>query len=170
VLAAVGLFSFVLSDDADTPVESTPVEQAAPQPSAQPVQPPPPVSGTQPQQAAEVAPTPEATPAAAQRRAPASPAKNERREAAPVEVAEPIAPVTPGLPPEAAADPILRGRDLRANPLTDDEMREVIRRAAGDRRRARLIRQRILEEQRRRNRQEPRPRGVDVSPPAPPRP
>jgi predicted Ser/Thr protein kinase len=170
VLAAVGLFSFVLSDEhSDTPVESTPVEQAAPQPSAQPAQQQPPVSEPQPQ-AAEVVPTSEATPAAAQRRAPASPPKNERREAAPVEVAEPVAPVTPGLPPEAAADPILRGRDLRANPLTDDELREVIRRAAGDRRRARIIRQRILEEQRRRNRQEPRPRGVDVSPPAPPRP
>ncbi len=158
VLGAVLLFSLIASDDAVKPVE-----QAAPQPSPQPAQPTPEPT----QQAAEVAPTPAPTPAAAQRRAPASPSRNERREAPPVEVAEPAAPAPPGLPPEAAADPVLRGRDLRANPLTEEELREVLRRAAGDRRRARAIRQRMLNEQRRQRIEDQRRRGTRVAPPRP---
>jgi hypothetical protein len=78
------------------------------------------------------------------------------------------APGVPPLPPEAAADPALRGRDLRANPLTREELRAVIRRAAQERRRARLEQDRILEEQRQRRLEERRRRGTNVYPPAPP--
>jgi eukaryotic-like serine/threonine-protein kinase len=161
VLAGAGLYAFVLSDDSVTPVE-----QAAPQPQPTAQSTPPEYVPPSTQQAAEATPTPEATPAAAQRRAPAPPPRNENRAAPPpATVTEPTAPTAPGLPPEAAADPLLRGRDLRTNPLNEEELREVLRRAGNDRRRARAIRQRILDEQRR-QRQEERRRGT--SPPQPP--
>ncbi|HEX6186237.1 MAG TPA: serine/threonine-protein kinase [Pyrinomonadaceae bacterium] len=162
VLGAVGLYAFVNSGEAT----DTPIAQPAPQPTAQPT--PPEYVPPSTQQAAEATPTPEATPAAAQRRAPAPQPRNENRAAPPVEAAEPVAPAAPGLPPEAAADPLLRGRDLRTNPLTEEELREVLRRAAIDRRRARAIRQRILEEQRRQRQEEQRRR--NTYPPQPPPP
>jgi serine/threonine protein kinase len=156
-LAGAGLFMFLRDDDAGTPVS-----QPAPQATAQSAPPTPEPA----QQAAEAAPTNAPQPAA-QRRAPAPPPKNENRAAPPpVEVSAPAAPAAPGLPPEAAADPLLRGRGLRTNPLNEEELREVLRRAAADRMRARAIRQRILEEQRRQRQEERRRRGT--YPPAPP--
>src|SRR5688500_2942284 len=90
----------------------------APQPAAQPAQTPTPERQRQP---AEAGPPPAAPPKAA-------PAATSREQAParpePVEPAAPAAPQTPpgDLPPEAAADPLLRGRDLRTNPLTDAEL------------------------------------------------
>ena len=161
-LAAAGLYLYTRPAG-----DHTPVARPAPQPTAQPA--PPEFVPPSAQQAAEATPTPAPTPAAAQRRAPASPARNERRETSPAEVTEPVAPAVPGLPPEAAADPALRGRDLRNNPLTEEELREILRRAANERRRARLIRQRLLDEQRRQREQERRRPGTTVAPPPPPR-
>jgi predicted Ser/Thr protein kinase len=144
-LAGACLFMFLQDDDAGTPVS-----QPAPQATTQPAQTAPPTPEPT-QQAAEATPAPTA---AAQRRATSAPPKTENRAAPPVEVAAPVAPPAPGLPPDVAADPLLRGRNLKTNPLTEEELREIMRRAAGDRRRARAIRQRILEEQRRQRMEE----------------
>ena len=163
-LAGAGIFLFMRKDDAGTPVS-----QPAPQATAQPAQTAPPTPEPT-QQAAEATPTPEATPATAQRRAPAAPPRNENRATPPSEVPEPVAPAAPGLPPDVATDPILRGRDLRTNPLTEEEMREIMRRAAGDRRRARAIRQRILDEQRRQRQEEQRRRNTYPTTPPPQQP
>jgi hypothetical protein len=166
-LAAVAFFSFVPSDD------DTPAEQAEPQPSQQPTPPEAPAPSVQ--QAAESAPTPQPTPAAASRRATTATQKNAEAAGSSTAVAEPAQPIAPrqppaapGLPPEAAEDPALRGRDLGTNPLTEAELRDILRRAVNDRRRARLIRQRILDEQRRQRIEGQRRRGT--APPATPPP
>ena len=159
VLAAAGLYAFISGGR----VNDTPVAQPAPQATVQPAPPTPEPT----QQAAESTPTPEATPANAQRRSTPPPPRNENRAAPPVEVSEPVTPAAPGLPPEAGADPLLRGRDLRTNPLTEEELREIIRRAGNDRRRARAIRQRILEEQRRQRLEEQRRRTTPTAPTPP---
>ncbi|MDT7809995.1 MAG: hypothetical protein QOJ70_3808 [Acidobacteriota bacterium] len=49
---------------------------------------------------------------------------------------QPVEPAVPELPPEAATNPALRGRDLRNEPLTQQEMREMMRRAMEEGRRA----------------------------------
>ncbi len=158
-LAALAFFSLVGSDD------DAPAEQAAPQPSQQPT--PPEASAPSVQQAAEPAPTPQPAPDAAPRRATTATQKNAEATGSTTAVAEPAQPVAPrqppsvpALPPEAAEDPALRGRDLGTNPLTEAELREILRRAVNDRRRARLIRQRILDEQRRQRIEEQRQRGA----------
>jgi predicted Ser/Thr protein kinase len=164
-LAGAGLYSFVQS--------APPREPAAlptPQPTAQST---PPEYAPPSTQTAEATPTPAATPTAAQKRAAAAPAPRsaqpEPQQPAAPEPRVP-APGAPPLPPEAAADPALRGRDLRTNPLTREELRAVIRRAAQERRRARQEQDRILEEQRQRRLEERRRRGTNVYPPAPPQP
>jgi predicted Ser/Thr protein kinase len=157
-LAGAGVYSFVQSAP---PRE--PVALPTPQPTAQST---PPEYVPPSAQAAEATPTP----AAAQKRAapaPRSPQPEPQQPAAPEPRTPP--PGLPPLPPEAA-DPALRGRDLRTNPLTREELREVIRRAAQERRRARQEQDRILEEQRQRRLEERRRRGTNVYPPAPPPP
>ena len=166
-LAGAGVYSFVQSAP-----PGEPAAQPAPQPTAQST--PPEVPAPSAQQAAEAIPTPASTPAAAQKRATVAPTPRStlpepEHPAAP----EPHAPPAgPELPPEAAGDPALRGRDLSTQPLTREELREVLRRAAQERRRALQERDRILEEQRRQRRleQQQRRRGVNVYPPAPPPP
>ena len=164
-LAGAGVYSFVQS--------APPREPAAlptPQPTAQSA--PPEYVAPSAQQAAESTPTPANTPAAAQRRAatPTAP-KSTQPEPEQPEVPEPAAPPpgAPGLPPEAAADPLLRGRDLRTQPLTREELRAILQRVTQERRRARLERDRVLNEERQRRREERRRSGgVNVYPPTPP--
>ncbi|MDT5270167.1 MAG: eukaryotic-like serine/threonine-protein kinase [Acidobacteriota bacterium] len=166
-LAGAGVYSFVQSA-----LPGEPVAQPAPQPTAQST--PPKVPPPSAQQAAEATPTPAATPAAAQKRATAAPTpRSTQPEPEHPAAPEPHAPPAgPELPPEAAGDPALRGRDLSNQPLTREELRQVLRRAAQERRRALLGRDRIFEEQRRQRRleQQQRRRGVNPYPPAPPPP
>ncbi|MBV9928054.1 MAG: serine/threonine protein kinase [Acidobacteria bacterium] len=143
------------------------VAQPTPQPTAQTTTPEfvPPST-----QSAQATPTPAATPAAAQKRATPAP----RNTPAPAEHAEAPEPRTPPpgmppLPPEAADDPALRGRDLQAQPLTREEWRDIFQRAAEARRRAMAERDRILREERRqRHLEQQQRRGVNPAPPAPP--
>jgi serine/threonine protein kinase len=143
--------------------------QPTPQPTAQST--PPEFVPPSTRQAAGATPAPAATPVAAQKRAAAAPAP---RSAQP-EPERPIVPAPhtpppggPPLPPEAADDPTLRGRDLEAQPLTREELRIILRRAAEARRRALTEQDRILREERRQRRFEQRQRrGVNVTPPAP---
>ena len=162
--ALAGAFAFSYLRGAST------VEPAAlptPQPTAQST--PPVYTPPSTQQAAEATPTPAATPTSAQKRA--APAPTPR--SAPPEPERPAVPEPrtppPGLPAEAAGDPILQGRDLNTQPLTREEMRAILRRVAQERRRARLERDRILEEQRRQRRleEQQRRRGTNIYPPAP---
>ena len=162
-LAGAGIYSFV---------ERQPREPAAlptPQPTVQST---PPEYVAPSAQTAEATPTPAATPAAAQKRAATAPtpraAQPEPEPPAEPEPRTPLPPA-PGLPPEAAADPIIRGRDLRTNPLTQEELRIILRRAAEARRRAIAERERILREERRQRRleQEQRRRDPNLYPPAP---
>ncbi|HJQ34164.1 MAG TPA: protein kinase [Pyrinomonadaceae bacterium] len=175
-LVGAGLYSFVQS----TP-PGLPAAQPTPQATAQPTQ-----ATAQPTQAtAQPAPTElpatpaqqtpapasTATPSNAQRRAApaATPARERASEAPRPETPEPPPPgqagPPPGLPPEAYGDPMLRGRDLRTNPLTREELRAVLRRAAQERRRARMERDRIIEEERRQRFEEQRRRGLPAPPP-----
>ncbi|HEX8148753.1 MAG TPA: protein kinase [Pyrinomonadaceae bacterium] len=162
VLSGVFAFSYLRN-------KST-VEPAAlptPQPTAQST--PPEFVPPSTQQAAEATPTPAVTPAAAQRRATAAPTPRVTQpEPQQPAVPEPRTPQpgAPPLPPEAAADPILRGRDLNAQPLTREELRAILRRAAQERRKALLQRDRILREERQRRLEEQR-RRPNAYPPAP---
>jgi eukaryotic-like serine/threonine-protein kinase len=168
-LVLAGAFCYSYMRSAST------VEPAAlptPQPTAQytPTAVPAPTT----QQATEATPTPATTPAAAQKRANAAPTPRStqpepERPAGPAPQAPPTGPT---LPPEAAGDPILQGRDLRAQPLTPAEIRLIRQRAAQQRRRARMERERILEEQRRQQRleEQQRRRRTNAYPPAPPPP
>ncbi|MDX6484419.1 MAG: eukaryotic-like serine/threonine-protein kinase [Gaiellaceae bacterium] len=166
-LAGAGVYSFVQSA-----LPGEPAAQPTPQPTAQST--PPEVPAPSAQQSAEATPTPAATPAAAQKRATAAHTLSSTQP----EVEHPAVPAPhapppgPELPPETAADPILRGRDLNAQPLTREEWRAIFRRAAEERRKARMERDRVLEEQRRQRRleQQQRRRGVNPYPPAPPPP
>ena len=144
------------------------VAQPTPQPTAQTT--PPEFVPPSTQQAAEASPTPAAAPDAAQKRA--TPAPGNAQAAAerpnPPEPRTPP-PGVPPLPPEAADDPALRGRDLQRQPLTPEEWREIFQRAAEARRRAMAERDRILREERRQRRLEQQQRrGVNVAPPPPP--
>ena len=56
----------------------------------------------------------------------------------------------PAAEPAAPRQPVLPGRDGVSRPMTKEEIQEVIRQSNEQRRRARLMRQRILREQRRR--------------------
>ncbi|HEX7312691.1 MAG TPA: protein kinase [Pyrinomonadaceae bacterium] len=161
-LAGCGLYMFVQS----TP-PGLPAALPTPQPTAQST---PPEYVPPSTQSAEATPTPAATPAAAQKRATTAPTPRDAQpEPERPEVPEPRTPLppAPGLPPEAAADPILRDRDLRTNPLTQQELRVILRRAAQERRRARAQRDRLLQEERQRRLEEQRRRGTTVYPPAP---
>ncbi len=168
-LAGAGIYSFVQS----TP-PSEPAALPTPQPTAQST--PPEYAAPSTQQAAEATPTPAATPAAAPKRAATAAPTPRTAQPEPQQpaVPEPRVPI-PGarpLPPEAAGDPALRGRDLNAQPLTREELRAILRRAAQARRDALLERDRILREERQRRREEQRRRGngTNVYPPAPPPP
>ena len=149
-----------------------PAAQPTPQPAAQST--PPESVPPSTQQATEATPTPAAAPAAAQKRATAAPMpKSAQPEAERPAQPEPRTPPpgTPPLPPEAANDPLLRGRDLQAQPLTREEWRAIFRRAAEERRRAMQERDRILQEQRRQRRLEQQQRrNNNAYPPAPPPP
>jgi eukaryotic-like serine/threonine-protein kinase len=164
-LALVGAGVYSLTQRSPNVV---PAAQPTPQATAQST--PPEIIPPSAQQSAT--PAPAATPANAQRRAApvATPARN--RDA---EVARPETPETPpgheppsGLPPEAFGDPALRGRDLGTNPLTREELRAVLRRAAEQRRRALRERDRILEEERRRRLEERRRGTYPPQPSTPP--
>jgi predicted Ser/Thr protein kinase len=163
-LAGAGVYSFVQSRP-----QGEPAALPTPQPTAQST--PPGFVPPSTQQAAEATPTPAATPAAAQKRATAAPTpKNAQPEAEhPATPAPRPPPPGPPLPPGAAGDPMLRGRDLNTQPLTREELREILRRAAQERRRARMERDRTFEEQRRQRRleEQQRRRGVNVYPPSP---
>jgi predicted Ser/Thr protein kinase len=139
-----------------------PQAQATEQPALPSTQP-----TAEPRQAtAEPSPTREATPAAAvaaeqQRPAPAPTVKNEKPREEPAPVVE-VKPPTPPAPDaetesdaqaEAEADAIFRNRDWVNNPPTEEEMRRWREQHP---RRARALRQRILQEQRRRG-NNPRP-------------
>ncbi|MET0649591.1 MAG: serine/threonine-protein kinase [Pyrinomonadaceae bacterium] len=167
VLVAVGVYSLTRRH-----ASNEPAARPTPQPTAQTT---PEAPAPTAQQAAEATPTPEpsATPAAARARATAAPTpRNPQPEPAPPDVPAPHPPHpgAPALPPEAAADPILRGRDLRTQPLTREELRIILRRATQERRRARMERDRITEEERRRRLEERRRRNANAYPnaPAPP--
>ncbi len=168
-LACAGIYSFVQSAP-----PSEPAALPTPRPTAQST--PPEYAAPSTQQAAEATPTPAPTPAAAQKRAANAAPTPRTAQPEPPQPAAPEprvpAPGAPPLPPEAAADPALRGRDLDAQPLTREELRAVLRRAAQARRRALLERDRILQEERQRRREEQRRRGTgnNVYPSAPPPP
>ncbi|MFL6255914.1 MAG: protein kinase domain-containing protein [Pyrinomonadaceae bacterium] len=164
-LAGAYLFSYMRGASTNEPSA-----QPAPQPTTQSTPPEVPVPSTQ--QASEAMPT--TTPTAAQKRATnAATPRSTQPDAEHTAVPQPRVPPTgPPLPPEAAADPTLRGRDLEAQPLTREEWRAIFRRAAEERRKARMERDRILEEQRRQRKLEQQRRrpGVNPYPPAPPPP
>ena len=159
-LAGAGVYSFTRGTSTN---ESA--VQPTPQPTAQST--PPEYVPPSTQQAAEATPTPTATPAAAQKRATTAPTPRSAQPEHP-DVPEPRTPPPgrPPLPPEAADDPILRGRDLEAQPLTREEWREIFRRAAEERRRAMTERDRVLREERRQRRLEQQQRR-NANPPAP---
>ena len=135
---------------------------------------PQPTAGTGQQQPAAPSPTREATHADAvqSRPAPAPTARDEK----PQEQTPPIVEVKPPMPPaqvaqpdaeaqaEAEAEAIFRNRDWARNPPTDEEMRRWSEQFP---RRARILRQRIRAEQRRRNsgKHPPVPRPPDRQPP-----
>jgi len=161
-LAGAGIYSFV-----ERQPPGVPAALPTPQPTAQST---PPEYVPPSTQTIEATPAPAATPAAAQKRATTAPTpRNAQPDPEQPEVPEPRTPrpPAPGLPPEAAADPILRGRDLQTNPLTREEIRIILRRAAQERRRARAERDRFLQEERQRRLEEQRRRGTNVYPPAP---
>jgi predicted Ser/Thr protein kinase len=165
VLVAVGVYSLTRR-----PASSEPAAQPTPQPAAQTM--PPEVPAPSAPQAAEATPTPapSATPAAARARTTAAPTpRNPRPEPEPpaAPAPHPPHPGTPALPPEAAADPVLRDRDLRTQPLTREELRLILRRATQQRRRARMERDRLIEEERRRRLEERRRRNANAYPTAP---
>jgi len=163
-LAGAGIYSFVQSSP-----PGLPAALPTPQPTAQST--PPEFVPPSTQRAVEATPTS----AAAQKHATAAPAP---RSAQPEPAERPVVPAPrtppPGglpLPPEAADDPALRGRDLEAQPLTREELRIILRRAAEARRRALTEQDRILREQRRQRRLEQQQRrGLNVNPPVPPPP
>ena len=165
VLVAVGVYSLTRR-----PASSEPAAQPTPQPAAQTT--PPEVPAPSAPQAAEATPTPapSATPAAARARTTAAPTpRNPRPEPEPpaAPAPHPPHPGTPALPPEAAADPMLRDRDLRTQPLTREELRLILRRTTQQRRRARMERDRLIEEERRRRLEERRRRNANAYPTAP---
>ena len=162
-LVAFGVYKFV-----ERTPPGVPAALPTPQPTAQST---PPEYVPPSTQTVEATPTPAATPAATQKRAtPAPTPRVSQPEPERPAVPEPQVPPpgAPPLPPEAAGDPILQGRDLRTQPLTRAELRTILRRANQARRRARLERERILEEERRRRLEEQRRRDPNAYPPAPP--
>jgi len=146
-LALVGVGVYSLTQRGATPDA---VEQASPrtlQPqAAQPAEPTP----VEPE--AVDAPVPEATSAPARRASTATPrGAKPPGDAPPQEAPTPLAVrEAPALPePVRPTAPAPASPEQAAKPLTREEVQEVLRNAGEERRRARLLRRRILEEQRR---------------------
>jgi serine/threonine protein kinase len=170
-LALVGVGVLSLTGVFDGPV-ATPVEpQTLRQPQVQPTtEPAPAVPAPSETQQAEV-PTPEpvASPDAARRATSVTttakgskPRAEDAHPDAPAHAREPTAPLPAtdaAADPAAPRRPVLPGREGVNRPMTQEEIQELIRQSNEQRRRARLMRQRILREGRR------RPQGYDPPPP-----
>ncbi|HEV3470763.1 MAG TPA: hypothetical protein VG148_15675, partial [Pyrinomonadaceae bacterium] len=94
--------------------------------------------------------------------APSKPAAGRAAKRRAAEAPAPDQPDTPDLDFDPEADPALADRDWVNRPMTDAELREVMRRTAEARRHADRERLRILREQRRNRRR--------IPPPPPPQP